>query len=426
MKVLVIGSGGREHALVWKITQSPKVNKIFCAPGNPGTASLQKTKNINIAVDDLKKLVAFAKAEKIDMTLVGPEVPLVAGVVDIFNKNNLPIIGPSKKAAQIEGSKIFAKQLMKKYGIPTALFKTFTNFTKALTYIKTQKYPLVVKADGLSAGKGVAVCKTYTQAKNFLTQLMHDKIFKDSGSRVVVEECLVGQEVSFMVATDGTDFVSLLPSQDHKRVFDGDLGPNTGGMGAYAPVPFVDMKLIKKIEKEIVGPTIAALRKEGCTYKGILYPGIILTKEGPKVLEFNCRFGDPETQPLMSLLDTDIITIFTAIQKGTVEKLKLKWKKGAAVCVILTAKGYPGNPQKGQEIKGLMKLPKNVVVFHSGTAQEKNKIVSSGGRVIGVTTVGKNLKTALKIVYSAIDSRGIHFSGMHYRKDIGRKGLMHL
>ncbi len=422
MKILVIGGGGREHALVWKISQSPTIPKIYCAPGNPGTFSLAQ--NVPINVDELSQLLAFAKKQKIDITMVGPEMPLVCGIVDLFEKNNLVIIGPNKKAAQIEGSKIFAKKLMQKYKIPTAKFKTFTQYPKALSYLSKQSFPQVVKADGLASGKGVAVCQTLKEGKEFLKMLMADKIFNTSGSKVVIEEYLEGPEISFMLITDGHHFVSLLPSQDHKRVFDNDQGPNTGGMGAYAPVAFVNQKLIERIEKEIVGPTIAAMKKEGCMYKGILYPGIIVTKDGPKVLEFNCRFGDPETQPLMSLLETDLIAIFKAIQESKVHTLKLKWKKGAAVCVMLTARGYPGNFEKGKEIKGLEKLPKSVAIFHSGTALDNGKLVTGGGRVMGVTAVSSSLKKALDTVYNSIGEQGIHFSGMHRRSDIGKKGLV--
>ncbi len=422
MKILVIGSGGREHALVWKIAQSPRVSKIYCAPGNPGTSQLSE--NVAIGVDQLQELVAFAKEQKIDITMVGPEVPLVDGIVDLFEAQDLTIIGPTKKAAQIEGSKIFAKKLLQKYKIPTATFQAFTKYHDAASYLSTQQFPLVIKADGLASGKGVAICQNLGEAEKFLRALMEDNIFAQSGSRVVIEEFLEGPEVSFMVVTDGHHFKSLLPSQDHKPVFDGDRGPNTGGMGAYAPVPFVDTDLMMKIETEIVAPTIKALAAEGCIYKGILYPGLILTKDGPKVLEFNCRFGDPETQPLMSMLETDIMEVFQAIHNEKVDTLELKWKKGAAVCVMLTAKGYPGDYEKGQEIQGLATTPKNITVFHSGTSAKNGKITSSGGRVIGVTAVADDLKTALTAVYGAIGPGGIHFDGMQYRRDIGKKGLL--
>lgn len=423
MKILVIGSGGREHALVWEIAQSPKVTKIYCAPGNPGTSKLAE--NISIKVDDLPLLLKFAKKKKIDLTVVGPEIPLIKGITDLFEQNGLAVVGPSYKAAQIEGSKVFAKKLMLKYGIPSAKFAVFDDYSYAQAFLKTQKYPLVVKADGQCAGKGVAVCKNEKEAQNFLKLLMIDKIFSSSGNKIIIEECLSGQEVSFMVATDGKDFVTLLPSQDHKRVFDGDRGPNTGGMGAYAPVPFVDKKLIKRIEKEIVAPTISAMVKEGCTYKGILYPGLILTRDGPKVLEFNCRFGDPETQPLMMLLKSDIIDLFIAITKNRIKNFKLKWYKGSAVCVVLSSKGYPGDYEKGREISLARShlAKREVVVFHAGTKKTDGKIVTSGGRVVGITATGSSLAAAMKNAYKYIGRNGVYFSGMHYRKDIGKKGL---
>ncbi len=423
MKVLVIGSGGREHALVWKIAQSPKVDEIYCTPGNPGIGKIAK--NIPNTVDQLRTLVKFAKKEKIDLTIVGPEIPLVAGVVDLFRKNNLAIIGPTQKAAQIEGSKVFAKKLMKKYDIPTAKFEAFREYKKARSYLKSQDYPLVIKADGVSAGKGVAVCKNHTDALKFLKKLMRDKIFGNSGNNVVIEECLFGQEVSFMAATDGSNFITLLPSQDHKRVFENDKGPNTGGMGAYAPIPWVSKTLILEVEDQIIQPTIKALKKEGSTYSGILYPGIILTKDGPKVLEFNCRFGDPETQPVLSLLKSDIIDLFLAIVQKKINKIKIKWYKGSAICVVLTSKGYPEKYKTDQEIFGLDKLnnKKNIYAFQSGTKFVGGKVVTSGGRVLGITAQDKNLLSAIKKAYKYIGKAGIHFSGMHYRKDIGKKGL---
>ncbi len=432
MKILVIGSGGREHALIWKIAQSKKVAKIYCAPGNPGIGEIAE--NIPIAITQLKRLVEFAVMEKIDLTVVGPEIPLIDGIVDLFQKNNLAIIGPNKKAAQIEGSKVFAKKLLLKYKIPSADFVVFDDYSLARIYLSTRKYPLVVKADGQSAGKGVTVCKNVKEAQAFLKYLMKDKIFGNSGNQVVIEECLDGQEVSFMVATDGDNYISLLPSQDHKRVHDNDRGPNTGGMGAYAPVPFVNTKLIKLIERSIIRPTIDAMKKEGCKYKGILYPGIILTKNGPKVLEFNCRFGDPETQPLMFMLKTDIIDLFNAVLNKKLKNFKLTWYKGSAVCAVLTAKGYPGEYEKGQVIHGLPKpfargalanaLANGVMTFHSGTKLINNKLVTNGGRVLGITVRGKNLREAISNTYKHIGKKGINFSGMHYRKDIGRKGLI--
>lgn len=422
LKILVVGSGGREHALVWKLVKFPKVKKIYCAPGNAGTSQIAQ----NIPVDslDIKGLIKFAKNEKIDLTFIGPEAPLIEGIVDKFRKNNLVIIGPDRKAARIEGSKIFAKKLMIKYGIPTAGFKVFTDFKKADYFAKTSKYPLVVKADGQCLGKGVLVARNYNEAEKFLKKLLHDKIFGEHGAKVIIEEYLTGQEVSFMAATDGVDFVSFLTSQDHKRIRDDDRGQNTGGMGAYTPVPFIDQKLIQRIENEIVKPTLSAMRKEGSLYQGILYPGLILTKDGPKVLEFNCRFGDPETQPVLSLLKTDLIDVFEAIQKRQVNKLKLSWHKGFAVCVVIASKGYPGKYEQGIPITfAKAALANNSVIFHSGTRKLGNKIISAGGRVLGVTGQGKSLKLAIKNTYKEIDNNSIYFSGMQFRHDIGQKGL---
>ncbi len=423
MKILIIGSGGRENALAWKFSQSKKVSKIFCAPGNPGTKKIAK--NVDISSSDINSLLRFAKKEKIDLTFVGPEAPLVAGITDLFLKNGLKIIGPRKNAAAIEGSKVFAKKLMLKYKIPTGKFAVFDDYKDAKEFLKMQKYPLVIKAEGQCLGKGVAVCKDNVEAQKFLNDVMVRKIFGDEGKRVLVEECLLGQEISFMVVTDGFNFVSLLPSQDHKKINDNDKGPNTGGMGAYAPVSFLPKKLLKRIEKDIVGPTIEAMRKEGCTYEGILYPGLILTDEGPKVLEFNCRFGDPETQPLMMLLKNDLMEICQAIVMKNVKNMKLAWYKGAAVCVVLSSKGYPGKYRKGDLVNGLdcMNMDNHLSLFHSGTKEEKGKILTNSGRVLGVTGKGPDLAKAIKLAYRHIGKNGIYFSGMHYRKDIGLKGL---
>ncbi|MEK7633947.1 MAG: phosphoribosylamine--glycine ligase [Patescibacteria group bacterium] len=423
MKILIIGSGGREHALGWKIKQSSLVKKIYFAPGNPGTKQIGE--NINIEITEIKKLLKFAKENKIDLTVVGPETPLVLGIADAFRKEKFKIIGPSKKASQIEGSKIFAKQLMKKYKIPTARYYSFDNFDQAKKHLEHTKYPVVIKADGLCLGKGVAVCKNKKEAKIFLKQLIIDKIFGESGEKIIIEECLYGQEISFMVITDGKDFQSFSTSQDHKRLLDSDRGPNTGGMGAYTPVPFVDEKLIKQIEKEIVAPTIKGMAKEGCLYQGILYPGLILTREGPKVLEYNCRFGDPETQPLMMQLESDLVEIFLAQQKKQLKNKKIIFKKGFSVGVVLTSKGYPGDYKKGDQIFGLDKVrDEGVQIFHAGTKELDKKIITNGGRVLAVTIHGESLTETIKKIYQLIGKKGIHFKGMQYRRDIGRKGLL--
>ncbi len=423
MKILIIGSGGREHALGWKIKQSPLVKKIYFAPGNPGTKEIGE--NVNIAVTDINKLISFAKKNKIDLTVVGPETALVLGITDVFGKEKLKIIGPSKKASQIESSKTFAKQLMKKYKIPTAEFFTFNNFDAANKYLQHTKYPLVVKADGLCLGKGVAVCKNKKEAEQFLKQLIVDKIFGKSGEKIIIEECLFGQEISFMVITDGKDFLSFSPSQDHKRLSDSDRGPNTGGMGAYTPVPFLDKKLITQIEKEIVAPTIKAMEKEGCLYQGILYPGLILTREGPKVLEYNCRFGDPETQPLMMSLESDLVEIFLSQQKGKLKNKKIVFKKGFSVGVVLVSAGYPNEYKKGDQIFGLDKVnDKDIQVFQAGTKELDKKTVTSGGRVLAVTSHGQTLTETIEKTYRLIGKKGINFKGMQFRTDIGKKGLL--
>ncbi|EKE15415.1 MAG: hypothetical protein ACD_12C00030G0004 [uncultured bacterium] len=423
MKILIIGSGGREHALGWKIKQSPLVEKIYFAPGNPGTKKLGE--NISIEVTDINKLLKFAKDNKIDLTVVGPETPLVLGITDLFKREKLKIIGPSKKASQIESSKTFAKELMKKYKIPTAKYFSFTNLEDARKYLQHIKYPQVIKADGLCMGKGVMVCKNRKDAEKFLQELMVDKTFGKSAEKIIIEECLYGQEISFMVITDGKDFLSFLPSQDHKRLNENNQGPNTGGMGAYTPVPFLDKNLIKQIEKEIVSPTIKAMNKEGCLYQGILYPGLILTKEGPKVLEYNCRFGDPETQPLMMQLESDLVEIFLSQQKNKLKNKKIIFKNGFSVGVILASAGYPGEYKKGDQIIGLDNVDdKDVQVFHAGTKEIDKKIVTNGGRVLSVTTTGTALEETIKKVYQYIGKKAVHFKGMQYRKDIGKNGLI--
>ena len=418
LKILVIGSGGREHALIWKIIKSKKAGMVFCAPGNAGTSAL--CKNINIKSTHIRKLVKFALTEKIDLTVVGPEAPLIEGIVDAFEGNNLKIFGPRKSAAQIEGSKIFAKQLMNKYHIPTAKYNVFDERKKASEYLKNQKFPQVIKADGPYLGKGVCVAKNQQEAQSFLTNLNTEK--------VIIEEYLEGQEVSFMALSDGVTFKSLLPSQDHKRIFDGDKGPNTGGMGSYAPLNFIDKNIIQQIEREIVKPTLDALKKEGCPYKGVLYPGLMMTINGPKVLEFNCRFGDPETQSVISLLKTDIVDLLNSVVEGKINDIELEWEEKIAVCVVLASKGYPGEYKKGIEVKGLQKLAnkKSVRAYHSGTAISDSKIVTCGGRVIGIQAKAKNLRTALKSAYKYIGLNGVHFEGMQYRKDIGHFGLENL
>ena len=427
MKILVVGSGGREHALVWKIAQSPKVDKIYCAPGNAGTAQLAE--NVSIKSDDIQSLLKFAREKKIDLTVVGPEAPLVAGIVNLFEKEGLRVFGPRQEGAQIEGSKVFAKQIMTKYNIPTAQSGIFTRPKEAIDYINEMGAPIVVKADGLAAGKGVIVAKTKQEAIDAVKLIMEKMEFGSAGEKVVIEERLVGEEASIIAFTDGKSIVPLASSQDHKRVFDNDEGPNTGGMGAYSPAPVVTDRLMEQIDVEVLRPFVAGLRQEGIEYKGVLYAGIMVTKQGPKVLEFNARFGDPETQPILMRMKSDIVPIFEAVIDGKLDDREIEWDERAAVCVVLTAGGYPGKYEKGVPIRGIEKIDQldGVVVFHAGTGCVSSAcnagpdVVTAGGRVLGVTALGDSIKFAIDKAYRAVDL--IHFQGMHYRKDIGKKAL---
>ncbi len=421
MKVLVIGAGGREDALVWKINQSPKVKKIYCAPGNAGTAQLAE--NLNIKADDVAGLKKFAKENKIDLTVVGPEIPLVAGIVDEFAKEGLKIFGPNKAAAMIEGSKVFSKDFMLKYELPTAQAGIFDNSKEAIAYIEEMGAPIVVKADGLAAGKGVIVAKTKEEAIAAVKDIMEKKQFGEAGNKVVVEECLKGEEASIIAITDGKTVLSLASSQDHKRVSDNDEGLNTGGMGAYSPAPIVTDQLMEQIDQTVLKPFIAGMEQEGIDYKGVIYAGIMVTKEGPKVLEFNARFGDPETQPIMMRMQSDIVPIFEAVIAGKLAGKNIEWKDKAAVCVVLASGGYPGKYEKGIPISGIEKVDQldNAYVFHAGTKLSGKNIVTSGGRVLGVTALGDGIKFAIQNAYRAVDL--IKFKGMHYRRDIGKKAL---
>ena len=422
MKVMVIGSGGREHALVWKLSQSPKIDKIYCVPGNAGIAELAEC--VDIDIQDFHALLNLMRYEWIELTIVGPEMPLVKGIVDVFEKEGLSIFGPNAKAAQLEGSKVFAKDFMKRNGIPTAQYKVFSSYNQAQEHVRLKGAPLVIKADGLAAGKGVFVCHTNDEAIEALNGIMKDKMFGKAGDRVVIEECLVGQEASFMVITDGTTIIPLASSQDHKQVFDGDRGPNTGGMGAYSPAPIVTEYLKKEIMKAIVTPTIKGLKREGIIYKGVLYVGLMISDNKPYVLEYNCRFGDPEAQVILSRLKTDLLEIAkTCTEERLNELITVSWIDGASVCVILAAEGYPGSYKKGEIIKGLEHLREkdNIVVFHSGTSIYDEAVVTSGGRVLGITGIGNDIKDAIDKTYNAINQ--ISWNGMHYRKDIGFKAL---
>ncbi|MFA4842790.1 MAG: phosphoribosylamine--glycine ligase [Candidatus Omnitrophota bacterium] len=422
MKVLVVGSGGREHALVWKIAQSRLVDKIFCAPGNAGIA--QTAECLGFKADDIAKLLDFTRRERIDLTVVGPEVALAAGIVDEFKKYKLRIFGPNKAASALEASKVFAKQMMARYNVPTADFRVFKDLEEAKKYISARGAPCVIKADGLAQGKGVVIAKTIPDAIAAVTLMMQDKIFGDAGRTVIVEDCLEGQEASILVLTDSRHVIALASSQDHKRVFDNDEGPNTGGMGAYSPAPIVTERLFKEVMGTAINRIISGLLKEGIEYKGVLYAGVMLTKDGPKVLEFNVRFGDPETQAILPRLKSDLVEVLAATAEGKLSKVKnLDWDNRACVCVVCASRGYPAEYEKGFEIVGLedsAKIP-DTVVFHAGTKKEGNKILTSGGRVLGVAALGEGIKDAIDNTYQAVGK--IKFEGMHYRKDIGYKAI---
>jgi phosphoribosylamine--glycine ligase len=421
MKILVVGSGGREHALVWKIKQSKKTEKIYCAPGNAGISRIADC--VDIAVTDVKKLVTFAKKEKIDLTVVGPESSLVAGIVDAFENEGLRIFGPTMKAAELEGSKVFSKEFLKKYNIPTASFGVFDNSEKAKKYIDAQGAPIVVKADGLAAGKGVIVAKTVDEAKQAVDLIMADKAFGSAGDKIIIESCLTGEEASFIAFTDGKTVLPLPTSQDHKAIFDNDEGPNTGGMGAYSPAPVVTDEIADFVMNRVMLPTIRGLEAEGRPYKGMLYAGLMIDGETINVLEFNCRFGDPEAQPLLMRLKSDIIDIFDAAIDGKLDRVEMKIDPRPTVCVVMASGGYPGPYENGKVIKGLTKASEcqGVEVFHAGTARKGGRIVTNGGRVLGITAVGKTLKDAITRAYNAVDE--IKWTDCYCRRDIGEKAL---
>ena len=418
MKILVVGSGGREHTLVWKLKQSPTVRDIFVAPGNAGTGQIAE----NLPLVTTNEIIEWLKKNKVDLVIVGPDNYLEEGIVDEIKKLKIPVFGPTKVAAEIEWSKSFAKQFMQEEGIPTASFHVFSDYKKASEYTKTQKFPLVIKASGLALGKGVIIAHNLNEAEQALKKMMNEKIFGSAGTEVVIEEFLVGKEISIHAFCDGETAILFPAAEDHKRIFDEDKGPNTGGMGTIAPVPWVSDKILKEIEEKIVQPTLRALKKRGRPFSGILFPGVMITDEGPKAIEFNARFGDPETQSYMRILETDLVEILLACTNGMLKKQKIKWSKKSACCVVCASGGYPGKYETGKTISGLDTIHnKSVVVFHAGTKMDGNKAVTNGGRVLGVTAVGKNLKTALSKSYDAIKS--ISFEGMQYRKDIGKKSL---
>ena len=416
MKILLIGSGGREHALAWKLAQSPLAEKIYAAPGNPGIAELAEcVKGISTNAE----IVRFAQEKNIDLVVVGPEAPLVAGLVDDLSAAGIKAFGPSKAAAQLEGSKIFAKNLMKKYGIPTAKFETFDNLDAAKSYIRSQGAPIVIKADGLAAGKGVIVAETLDDALNAVDEM---KNFGAAGDKIVVEEFMAGEEASILAFTDGETIIPMIAAQDHKRLNDGDAGVNTGGMGAYAPAPVVTEKVAELAAEKILKPVIAALKAEGIVYCGCLYAGLMIVAGEPKVVEFNARFGDPETQVVLPLLESDLVELMDACATGTLAGKEISWRDGAAVCVVMASGGYPKAYKKNLPISGLAEAKKlGALIFHAGTAEAGGQIVTSGGRVLGVTALDKNIRAAVDKVYKCVDA--ISFENVHYRRDIAARAL---
>jgi len=421
MKILVVGGGGREHTLVWKISQSPLVDKIYCAPGNPGIAELAEC--VHVGADEITALCEFAQAEKIDLTVVGPEVPLTMGIVDTFQAAGLEVFGPDKAAAQIEGSKGFSKDLMARYNIPTAAYQSFTDHAQAVAYIRKQGAPIVVKADGLAAGKGVIVAMTEEQAIAAVDDIMLDQVFGDAGASVVIEEFMDGEEASFFAFTDGKNILPLASSQDHKRVNDNDEGPNTGGMGAYSPAPVVTDELHQVIVDTIVKPTVDGMAKDGCPYSGILYVGLMIKDGQPRVVEYNARFGDPEAQPLLMRMRSDIVPVLQACARGKLEQDSIEWHDKAAVCVVMASGGYPAAYEKGLPISGLDDAAKidDLMVFHAGTALKDGDIVNQGGRVLGVTGLGNSVREAIDKAYVGV--KVIHWENVHYRNDIGARAL---
>jgi phosphoribosylamine---glycine ligase len=421
MKILVIGSGGREHALIWKLSQSSEVDKIYCAPGSAGIADFAEL--VTIAPQQIEKLVGFAAERKIDLTVVGPELPLTLGISDLFESRGLKIFGPNRDAAQLEGSKAFAKKIMTENSIPTAAAGIFSDAQAARRYLDQNPAPYVVKADGLAAGKGVLICANREEAQSAIDEIMVAKAFGQAGEKVVIEEFLDGEEASFMVLTDGDHVLPLPSSQDHKRIFDNDQGPNTGGMGAYSPAPVVTQTVEDRVLREVVTPLMAGLKRQGIVYRGVIYVGLMLTNTGPKVLEFNARFGDPECQVIMMRLKSDLVPLLQATVNGTLRTVRPEWYPDPGVCVVLSAGGYPGSYETGKEIRGLEKLRdwREGFVFHAGTSKESGRWQTSGGRVLGVTARGRDLAAAVQEVYRGVAA--ISWDGMHYRTDIGRRAL---
>jgi phosphoribosylamine---glycine ligase len=423
MRILVIGSGGREHALIWKLRQSPRVQTIICAPGNGGIA--QAARCVPVRPDDAAAITDLVRKERIDYVIVGPEAPLASGLVDHLKASGISVLGPTQKAAQLESSKVFSKDFMARYGIPTAQYKTYTDPKDALAFLKSaeSRYPIVVKADGLAAGKGVVVAKSATEACDAVQRIMLDREFGSSGDRLIIEECLEGIEASYIVFTDGETILPAVAARDHKAVFDNDDGPNTGGMGAYSTDDILGPEIEQDVLKRVIRPVIEGMKKEGSPFQGILYAGLMLTSRGPQVLEFNVRMGDPEAQVILPRLKSDFCELCEALCQSRLKDYKAVWSKDAAVCVVLASGGYPGPYAKGKVITGLSMAEENqrVAVFHAGTRREGDAIVTDGGRVLGVTAVEQDLASAMMLAYEAVNK--IHFEGMHYRRDIGAKGL---
>ncbi len=421
MKILVVGGGGREHALVWKIAQSPLVKKVYCAPGNPGTALLAE--NLAIRPDDIDTLLEFALREGVDLTVVGPEQPLSLGIVDLFEKNGLKVFGPSRAAARIEGSKAFSKDLMRKYDIPTAAYGVFSEVGPAVEFIDRTGVPIVVKADGLAAGKGVIIARTRQEAVATVQDMLSGNAFGNAGSRVVVEEFLTGEEASFLAITDGSTIIPLASAQDHKAIFDGDRGPNTGGMGAYSPAPVVTEDIHAIAMTEVLRRAVDGMAAEGCPYRGVLYAGLMVRDGRVKTLEFNARFGDPECQPLLMRMKSDIVPLLLAVASGDISGMGIEWHDRAAVCVVMASEGYPGDYRKGDVIRGLEDAARleDVFVFHAGTALKEGACLTNGGRVLGVTALGETVQAAIDRAYQAVHL--ISWDGAQYRTDIGKKAL---
>ena len=424
MRVLVIGSGGREHTLVWALSRSPECSALFAAPGNPGMA--RHANCLPVKADDFQGLLALVRQERIDLTVVGPEMPLALGIVDVFTARGRAIFGPTKAAAALEASKVFSKELMAKYGIPTARFQAFADPVAARAYCRKLGAPLVVKADGLAGGKGAIVCRSLEEADRAVSRCMVEKAFGRSGEQVVVEEFLEGEEASYFALTDGEGMLPFGAAQDHKPVFDDDQGPNTGGMGSYSPAPIVDAGMEQEILAKIVIPTVQGMAAEGRPYRGVVYAGLMLTQDGPKVLEFNCRFGDPETQALLPLLGEDLLPLLAAVARGQGLPKTVRWRPDAAICVVMASGGYPGDYESGKPITGIEAAEAlgDVTVFHAGTAMKDGSLVTAGGRVLGVTALGRDIPAAIGRAYEAVGK--IRFEGVHYRRDIGGKALRRL